>query len=154
MRRRLVRGMRMIRNCCIWMTWTMGVGQRRFWCRTEGGYQKWACTYPLIHLFRNNLFHQVKVTPTPASYLAATRSLFPPLYPPGSTPTTTKPAKSQTAQLISLLRVAFPSVRSKQAMFLLFHSAFLVLRTYLSVLVAKLDGKIVRDLVSESFSLF
>lgn len=95
---------------------------------------------------------QVKIALTPASYLASTRVLFPPLYPPGTAPTTLKPSKSQTAQLISLLRLAFPSVRSKQAMLLLLHSAFLVLRTYLSVLVAKLDGRIVRDLVSKVHS--
>ncbi|KAF8519444.1 ABC transporter transmembrane region 2-domain-containing protein [Gautieria morchelliformis] len=107
----------------------------------------------LLVPFRGRI-SKVKVTPTPPSYIAATRALFPPLYPPGSDPSTAKPAKSQTAQLISLLRLAFPSVRSKQAMILLLHSTFLVLRTYLSVLVAKLDGRIARDLVSANAAGF
>lgn len=56
--------------------------------------------------------------------------------------------KSFLRQLVSVLRVAFPSWTSKQVGIVLLHSAFLVLRTYLSVVVAKLDGRIVRDLVN------
>lgn len=51
-------------------------------------------------------------------------------------------------QLRSLLRIVIPSIRSREALLLLAHSCFLVLRTVLSVAVAKLDGRIVRDLVS------
>ncbi|KAG8216396.1 ABC transporter transmembrane region 2-domain-containing protein [Butyriboletus roseoflavus] len=51
-------------------------------------------------------------------------------------------------QLRSLLRIVIPSIRSREALLLLAHSCFLVLRTILSVAVAKLDGRIVRDLVS------
>ena len=51
-------------------------------------------------------------------------------------------------QFRSLLRIVIPSVRSREALLLLAHSCFLVLRTVLSVAVAKLDGRIVRDLVS------
>lgn len=50
-------------------------------------------------------------------------------------------------QLISILRLAFPSLRAKQTLILILHSIFLVLRTYLSVLVAKLDGRLVKDIV-------
>lgn len=50
--------------------------------------------------------------------------------------------------LRSLLRIVIPSIRSREALLLLAHSCFLVLRTILSVAVAKLDGRIVRDLVS------
>lgn len=46
-----------------------------------------------------------------------------------------------------LFRVAFPSLRSKETLILTLHSFFLVLRTVLSIAVARLDGIIVRDLV-------
>lgn len=51
-------------------------------------------------------------------------------------------------QLRSLLRIVIPSLRSKEAFLLAAHSYFLILRTILSVAVARLDGKIVKDLVS------
>ena len=53
-----------------------------------------------------------------------------------------------------LFRIAFPSWRSKESMIVVFHSFFLVLRTVLSVGVARLDGRIVRDLVSRFFSFY
>ncbi|KAL1678124.1 ABC transporter transmembrane region 2-domain-containing protein [Schizophyllum commune] len=46
-----------------------------------------------------------------------------------------------------VLRIAMPSLRSKEALIIFMHSFFLLMRTYLSVLVAKLDGAIVRDLI-------
>lgn len=46
-----------------------------------------------------------------------------------------------------LFRVAFPKFRSKETLILILHSVFLVLRTVLSIAVARLDGVIVRDLV-------
>ncbi|KAH0834768.1 ABC transporter transmembrane region 2-domain-containing protein [Lanmaoa asiatica] len=55
---------------------------------------------------------------------------------------------SSWKQLRSLLRIVIPSIYSREALLLLAHSCFLVLRTVLSVAVAKLDGRIVRDLVS------
>ena len=52
-------------------------------------------------------------------------------------------------QLLAILRiVVFPTWWSKESTILAVHSSFLVLRTVLSLLVAKLDGRIVRDLVS------
>ncbi|KAF8122549.1 ABC transporter transmembrane region 2-domain-containing protein [Boletus edulis] len=51
-------------------------------------------------------------------------------------------------QFRSLLRIVIPSIRSHDVLLLLAHSSFLVLRTVLSVAVAKLDGRIVRNLVS------
>lgn len=51
-------------------------------------------------------------------------------------------------QLRALLRIVIPSLFTKEAFLLIAHSCFLVLRTVLSVAVARLDGKIVRDLVS------
>ena len=49
---------------------------------------------------------------------------------------------------MAIMRIAFPSWHSKEAFILVMHSFFLVLRTVLSVGVARLDGRIVRDLVS------
>ncbi|CAG8507537.1 4247_t:CDS:10 [Ambispora gerdemannii] len=51
-------------------------------------------------------------------------------------------------QLLALLKIIIPKFRSKEIFILLLHSSFLVLRTYLSVVVARLDGRIVRDLVA------
>ncbi|KAK1223278.1 ATP-binding cassette long-chain fatty acid transporter pxa1 [Marasmius sp. AFHP31] len=57
-----------------------------------------------------------------------------------------------THTLYTLLRIAFPSTLKRpittEHLLLLTHTGFLILRTYLSVLVARLDGRIVRDLVS------
>ncbi|KAG9311790.1 hypothetical protein JVU11DRAFT_8037 [Chiua virens] len=66
---------------------------------------------------------------TPTSFLSTSKSTF-------------------WHQLRSLLRIVIPSIRSREALLLIAHSSFLVLRTVLSVAVAKLDGRIVRDLVS------
>lgn len=51
-------------------------------------------------------------------------------------------------QLRSLLRIVLPSLYTREALLLIAHSTFLVLRTVLSIAVARLDGRIVRDLVS------
>ncbi|KAL0069604.1 ATP-binding cassette long-chain fatty acid transporter pxa1 [Marasmius tenuissimus] len=74
-------------------------------------------------------------------------------------PNTAKVKKSKalfdpafTHTLYTLLRIAFPSTLKRpittEHLLLLTHTGFLILRTYLSVLVARLDGRIVRDLVS------
>ncbi|KAJ7236266.1 ABC transporter transmembrane region 2-domain-containing protein [Mycena haematopus] len=46
-----------------------------------------------------------------------------------------------------LFRIAFPSFRSKETLIVLSHCFFLLMRTVLSIAVARLDGRIVRDLV-------
>lgn len=51
-------------------------------------------------------------------------------------------------QLRAIFRILIPSTKSKELPLFFIHTGFLVLRTYLSVLVARLDGAIVRDLVS------
>ena len=65
-------------------------------------------------------------------------------------PASHKPNLDKTflRQLFAILKIAFPSWHSKEALILVMHSFFLVLRTVLSVGVARLDGRIVRDLVS------
>ncbi|KAE8231048.1 hypothetical protein CF326_g3945 [Tilletia indica] len=51
-------------------------------------------------------------------------------------------------QLRAIFLILVPHSNSREVFIFALHSFFLVLRTYLSVLVARLDGKIVRDLVS------
>jgi len=51
-------------------------------------------------------------------------------------------------QFLSLMSIAIPRWNSKEAGLLFSHAFFLALRTYLSLAVARLDGELVRDLVS------
>ncbi|ROT34991.1 peroxisomal long-chain fatty acid import protein [Sodiomyces alkalinus F11] len=51
-------------------------------------------------------------------------------------------------QFLSLMSIMIPRWSSKEAGLLLSHGMFLLLRTYLSLVVARLDGEIVRDLVA------
>ncbi|KAL0085125.1 ABC transporter transmembrane region 2-domain-containing protein [Phycomyces blakesleeanus] len=51
-------------------------------------------------------------------------------------------------QLKAIATIIFPHWHTKEALLLILHSVFLILRTYLSVVVARLDGRIVRDLVN------
>ena len=49
--------------------------------------------------------------------------------------------------LLRLLKIVIPGIKSKELRLLLSHSVFLVLRTLLSLYVAELDGKVVSALV-------
>ncbi|KAL7796866.1 ABC transporter transmembrane region 2 domain-containing protein [Trichoderma ceciliae] len=51
-------------------------------------------------------------------------------------------------QFLSLMSIMIPRWSSKEAGLLLSHGVFLMLRTYLSLVVARLDGELVRDLVA------
>ncbi|KDN38098.1 putative peroxisomal half ABC transporter [Tilletiaria anomala UBC 951] len=51
-------------------------------------------------------------------------------------------------QLQAIFRIIIPRWHCKESYIFLLHTSFLVLRTYLSLLVARLDGAIVGDLVS------
>ncbi|EAQ93592.1 hypothetical protein CHGG_01827 [Chaetomium globosum CBS 148.51] len=51
-------------------------------------------------------------------------------------------------QFLSLLSIMIPRWNSKEAGLLVSHGVFLMLRTYMSLVVARLDGEIVRDLVA------
>ncbi|TLS23455.1 uncharacterized protein PpBr36_05675 [Pyricularia pennisetigena] len=51
-------------------------------------------------------------------------------------------------QFLSLMSIMIPRWSSKEAGLLVSHAMFLMLRTYLSLIVARLDGEIVRDLVA------
>jgi ATP-binding cassette subfamily D (ALD) long-chain fatty acid import protein len=57
-------------------------------------------------------------------------------------------------QILSLMSIMIPRWNSKEAGLLVSHSAFLMLRTYMSLVVARLDGEIVRDLVAGNGKMF
>lgn len=57
-------------------------------------------------------------------------------------------------QFLSLMSIMIPRWTSKEAGLLVSHGVFLMLRTYLSLVVARLDGEIVRDLVAGNGKLF
>jgi len=92
-----------------------------------------------------NFVTQVPIHPIPPTKFASDTPYFPPL---------TSKSKPNIdfaflRQLRAILfRIAFPSFRSKETLIVVLHSFFLVLRTVLSIGVARLDGRIVRDLVS------
>jgi ATP-binding cassette subfamily D (ALD) long-chain fatty acid import protein len=102
---------------------------------------------------------KVTIHPTKALTFDAHRRLF--LNPPrasglsdGTTPQIpppqTKPGLNLAFlhQFLSLLSIMIPRWTSKETGLLLSHGVFLMLRTYLSLVVARLDGEIVRDLVA------
>ncbi|KAL2003331.1 hypothetical protein VTN02DRAFT_4241 [Thermoascus thermophilus] len=103
---------------------------------------------------------KVTIYPTKPTTFDAHRRLF--LNPPRAArlgdgeslspipPPTTKPGLNLAFlhQFLSLLSIMIPRWNSKETGLLVSHSVFLMLRTYLSLLVARLDGEIVRDLVA------
>jgi ATP-binding cassette subfamily D (ALD) long-chain fatty acid import protein len=108
---------------------------------------------------------KVVIHPTKQTTFDAHRRLFlqPPRaaglsdgYQPQVPPPQTKPGLNLAFlhQFLSLLNIMVPRWTSKEAGLLLSHSLFLILRTYLSLVVARLDGEIVRDLVAGNGKAF
>ncbi len=105
---------------------------------------------------------KVVIRPTKPLTFEAHRRLF--LNPPkvsglgdGAVPSAqTKPGLNLAFlhQFLSLMSIMIPRWTSKEAGLLLSHAAFLMLRTYLSLVVARLDGEIVRDLVAGNGKVF
>ncbi|GAA5902383.1 hypothetical protein JCM8208_007274 [Rhodotorula glutinis] len=107
---------------------------------------------------------KVVIRPTKASTFARHRPLFRKPPPAPSSASSSKPAPVPAAgsasaqrvgvnreffrQLGAILRIIIPHATSKEVWLLGAHTTFLLLRTYLSLLVAQLDGKLVGDLVS------
>jgi ATP-binding cassette subfamily D (ALD) long-chain fatty acid import protein len=103
---------------------------------------------------------KVTIHPTKPTTFDAHRRLF--LQPPraaglGDGQTTPQVPPPQTRpglnlaflhQFLSLLSIMIPRWGSKETGLLVSHGVFLMLRTYLSLVVARLDGEIVRDLVA------
>ncbi|KAL9068528.1 MAG: hypothetical protein Q9157_006488, partial [Trypethelium eluteriae] len=118
-----------------------------------------------IYVPYKNSTSAVTIHPTKPTTFDAHRRLF--LQPPrasglsdgqtpGVPPPQTKPGLNLAFlhQFLSLLNIMVPRWTSKETGLLLSHSAFLLLRTYLSLVVARLDGEIVRDLVAGNGRLF
>ncbi|TGZ78432.1 hypothetical protein EX30DRAFT_359795 [Ascodesmis nigricans] len=103
---------------------------------------------------------KVVINPTKKTTFDAHRRLF--LEPPGgrgfkprgghgdAPPMNTKPGLNLAFlhQMLSLLSIMIPRLTGKESALLLSHSLCLIARTYLSLVVARLDGEIVRDLVA------
>ena len=100
---------------------------------------------------------KVTINPTKPTTFDAHRRLF--LNPPRAArlgerqqvpPPQTKPGLNLAFlhQFLSLLSIMVPHWNSKESGLLVSQGAFLMLRTYLSLVVARLDGEIVRDLVA------
>ena len=111
-----------------------------------------------IYVPHKNTTSRVTIHPTKTTTFDAHRRLF--LQPPraaglsdGSAPQIpppeTKPGLNLAFlhQFLSLLSIMIPRWGSKETGLLVSHGLFLLLRTYLSLVVARLDGEIVRDLV-------
>ncbi|KAL4911974.1 ABC transporter transmembrane region 2-domain-containing protein [Aspergillus aurantiobrunneus] len=109
--------------------------------------------------YKDSLTSKVKIYPTKPTTFDAHRRLF--LNPPASArtdedpggripPPTTKPGLNLAFlhQFLSLGSIMVPRWSSKESGLLMSHGVFLLLRTYLSLLIARLDGEIVRDLVA------
>lgn len=110
--------------------------------------------------YRDSMTSKVKIYPTKPTTFDAHRRLF--LNPPASArvgdgeaasqipPPTTKPGLNLAFlhQFLSLGSIMVPRWNSKETGLLMSHGIFLLLRTYLSLLIARLDGEIVRDLVT------
>ncbi|RMY54203.1 hypothetical protein D0863_13704 [Hortaea werneckii] len=97
---------------------------------------------------------KVTIRPTKQSTFDAHRRLF--LRPPKQTgmesgvpPTNIKPGLNMAFlhQFGALMNIMIPRWSSKETGLLTTHAVFLLLRTYLSLVVARIDGEIVRDLV-------
>jgi len=97
---------------------------------------------------------KVTINPTKQSTFEAHRRLF--LAPPKQTgmesgvpPPNVKPGLNIAFvhQFGALVNIMIPRLRCKETGLLTTHAFFLLLRTYLSLVVARLDGDIVRDLV-------
>ena len=114
----------------------------------------------IIYVPYRNSTAKVTIHPTKPTTFDAHRRLF--LNPPRAArlsdgtvtpslpPPQTKPGLNLAFlhQFLSLMSIMIPRWNSKETGLLLSHGLFLVLRTYLSLVVARLDGAIVRDLVA------
>lgn len=102
---------------------------------------------------------KVLIHPTKQTTFDAHRALFQPTAPlPNSASTLITSTSSATAkvgvnkeffrQLLAIFKILIPRMTSKEVFLISAHTSFLLLRTYLSLLVAKLDGRLVGDLVN------
>ena len=142
-----------------WIEWSREKAQGRRLLRKNSGLRGKDGSRIIYVPYRNST-SKVTIYPTKPTTFDAHRRLF--LNPPrvarvsdGSAtplipPPQTKPGLNLAFlhQFLSLLSIMIPRWNSKETGLLLSHGVFLVLRTYLSLVVARLDGAIVRDLVA------
>lgn len=62
--------------------------------------------------------------------------------------------KDFLSQLLKLLKIVIPGLFSKQCVLLFFHSGCLVIRTFLSIYVATLDGQVIKSIVQKNVRKF
>lgn len=118
-----------------------------------------------IYVPYRNSTSKVTIYPTKPTTFDAHRRLF--LQPPRGMgilagqasqvpPPQTKPGLNLAFlhQFLSLMSIMIPRWNSKESALLVSHAVFLMLRTYLSLVVARLDGEIVRDLVAGNGKAF
>ena len=53
-------------------------------------------------------------------------------------------------EILYLLRIMFPSIISKQCLYLALHTITLISRTFISIYVARLEGTLVKSIVQKS----
>ena len=146
-----------------WRWWTKSsreIAQARTLLRKNSGL-KGKDGSRIIFVPYKDVSKKVVIHPTKATTFDAHRRLF--LNPPraarmtsgAATPAFGPPAQTKPGlnlaflhQFLSLLNIMIPRFRSKETGLLFSHGVFLILRTYLSLVVARLDGAIVRDLVA------
>lgn len=87
---------------------------------------------------------KVRIRPIPARTFALHSKHFPPV----AAGTQLGVNAMFVRQLRAILMIILPRLYCRESFMLVLHTFFLVQRTVLSVLVARLDGRIVRDLVS------
>ncbi|KAK3838500.1 MAG: ABC transporter transmembrane region 2-domain-containing protein [Linnemannia elongata] len=93
---------------------------------------------------------------TTAETFARNRKYFPPskVASAGSSASSAKSSvkvgvnKEFFRQIEAIFKILIPRLHCKETMILILHTTFLVLRTYLSVVVARLDGAIVKNLIA------
>ncbi|GHJ87147.1 hypothetical protein NliqN6_3549 [Naganishia liquefaciens] len=104
-------------------------------------------------MLEKKLTDLVRITPIPQEVYSSHREHFSKPATPAAPVIKGSPRKRSAnkdflRQLRAVLRIAIPHWAGKEGFLLALHTFFLVFRTILSVAVAKLDGRIVRDLVS------
>ena len=142
-----------------WRQETKKKVQRQMLLRRNSGLRGKDGTRTIIVPYRSSTA-EVKIHPTRLTTFDAHRRLF--LNPPRAArlgdgqvagqvpPPNTKPGLNIAFihQFLSLLSIMVPHWNSKESGLLFSQGLFLLLRTYLSLVVTRLDGEIVRDLVA------
>jgi ATP-binding cassette subfamily D (ALD) long-chain fatty acid import protein len=100
-----------------------------------------------IYVPNNGKLSRVVISPTkPITFQAHRRLFFDPIA--NNNHKQIGVNKKFLHQFSAIWAILVPRFRSKASMLLLIHTLFLFARTYLSLVIAKLDGRIVRDLIA------